>query len=488
MWVHKAVIETSFSKGSHVKGLRELSDGSLGISIGDDQSVSHSLCRTSQGVLLQMSLPFEGKRMMNLKIVPNEPSRPLLVLVARRDENECAWDMEMSMLSGSSENAASHKPIQLWRCDETNVTRQQISTRGNIPDFRSMFHEPGVASLNGHVVLLGSYMSIVSLLMQNDIKTSNPSAVFLLDMEAMTWRCLNHPYNMVDFRGQPCGPATSSLPLFLGLASCHLKERKSDMIILLREGNSLINEQEDNEIIPKYVVDCLMEQSRHDRPTQMEYGWFLNVQTTDRSGYVSGNVESVQIGSSLLVLGLDTRMSIIRKLNPETQAVTIPSGFCEKSSREPSVNLLDLDTMEWRKPLIRNSWLFKSDTRGGVVFSSSTDTCQVVVTAENRLHFLAIQNASKIESCVERPVSNDKLKSKKNTLSYQVKKGAKSKSQPFLYCAACGMFEAPGIPPFMWCSRFRLAAYCSRSCQLNHWKKSGGNQKELCAPLAEKQT
>jgi len=108
----------------------------------------------------------------------------------------------------------------------------------------------------------------------------------------------------------------------------------------------------------------------------------------------------------------------------------------------------------------------------------------VVFIEGNQLQYLVLRHASKIQSSVEGPSPEKNLKSKKNSLSYQVKKGAESKSRPFLSCAACGMFETPAFHAFMWCSRCQMKAYCSQNSQGKHWSKSGGNHKAVCAPPA----
>ncbi len=46
-------------------------------------------------------------------------------------------------------------------------------------------------------------------------------------------------------------------------------------------------------------------------------------------------------------------------------------------------------------------------------------------------------------------------------------------------CGLCGQVPEEG-QTFSHCARCKVVAYCSRACQVNHWK--GGHKKECCAP------
>ena len=46
-------------------------------------------------------------------------------------------------------------------------------------------------------------------------------------------------------------------------------------------------------------------------------------------------------------------------------------------------------------------------------------------------------------------------------------------------CGLCGQVPEEG-ETFSHCARCKVVAYCSRACQVNHWK--GGHKKECCAP------
>ena len=46
-------------------------------------------------------------------------------------------------------------------------------------------------------------------------------------------------------------------------------------------------------------------------------------------------------------------------------------------------------------------------------------------------------------------------------------------------CGLCGQVPEEG-KTFSHCARCKVVAYCSRACQVNHWK--GGHKKECCAP------
>jgi hypothetical protein len=146
-------------------------------------------------------------------------------------------------------------------------------------------------------------------------------------------------------------------------------------------------------------------------------------------------------------------------------------------------DLLDLATMEWRSLTIDNAWLLGSSISSGkLLVSSQKDLCYLIVIDEGNLRFLCLHNASSIKSCVDQAISGKKLKSKKNTLSYQLKKATQHMVQPMHSCTCCGIFEAPGVTPFKCCARCRVPFYCSRECQTRHWKKKGGNHKEACNP------
>jgi hypothetical protein len=270
------------------------------------------------------------------------------------------------------------------------------------------------------------------------------------------------------------------------MSTCRYNDNGDEMIVLLKKGESLAVEKRGNELVPKYAVDFFVEELHHDSSSVRRLcKWGLNVPTFDRGGYIADhmNAESVNIGDSLFVLGGIGGTCVVERLQSPGSASTIqdPTGQTAGARSD----LLDLATMEWRSLAIHNAWVLGSGISSGKLLASSQkDLCYLIAIDKGNLRFLCLHNASSIKTCVEKVVSGKKLKSKKNTLSYQLEKATQHTVQPMHACTFCGIFEAPGVTPFKCCARCRVPFYCSRECQTRHWKKKGGNHKAKCHPTA----
>jgi hypothetical protein len=449
-------------------GVRETRDGSVAVFVrsSDEQSFQTNFYMwNQQGELLSMRLPHDGKRWRGVKVVPNMVSDPFLLFVAPQEETESIME---GMFRLSSSQNQDHSLVQLWEFDALSAW-QEISTRGDIPD-RMALTAPGAGCrmLNGKVVLFGGISPFPQPANGRDL-----SMVFLFCPFSRTWLRVPHPYQLSYSVGQQ-GPSVQSLPPYAGMSTCRLDGSVSEIVLLLRGGNSLVNEKRGNELVPKFVLDVFGDGGTElpSSSTRHLCWWKLDVPTYDKSGYVADlmGTRAIQVGNSLLVLGLGGSQQFVQRLQSPDSTRQFDDSF--GTMGRVSTDLLDLETMEWRSLVIHNAWLLGTcSTSGELVCSRSNDLYRLVIIDGGKLRFLALRNFADIKSCVKEAISTKKLKSKKNTLSYLLKKAKKTAVQPFCTCAFCGMFEAPGVVPFKCCARCRVPFYCSRECQSRHWKR-----------------
>jgi hypothetical protein len=495
-WCHKSNHFLGDIEGDSKKilGAREMQDGSVAVFVSNMGSKATQTCfflQSPEGNLVRKDLPHDGTRWKTVQVVPNKVVDPLLVLVAPQEENE---DMISGLLAMMFRSEEQPPPlIELWQFDGTNSWRE-IQTRGDIPDRRSLtlIGSDG-KMLNKKFVLFGGMSPFAAR--AGGGEDHNPSAVSILCLESKEWLRVPHPYELflaADGQGRPVGPIVRTLPAFSTMSTCRCNANGDEMIILLKKGKSLTVEKQGNELVPKYAVDFFGEaRELHPDSSSVHHPckWGLEVPTFDRSGYIADFMfaESVNIADSLLVLGGIGGTCVIERLQSPDSASSMwdwdnPIG----QTTGVRSDLLDLATMEWRSLAIHNAWLLGSGISSGKLLASSQkDLCYLIAIDAGNLRFLCLHNVSSIKSCVEKAISGKKLKSKKNTLSYQLKKATQHTVQPMHSCTCCGIFEAPGVTPFKCCARCRVPFYCSRECQTRHWKKKGGNHKEACSPTAE---
>jgi hypothetical protein len=253
----------------------------------------------------------------------------------------------------------------------------------------------------------------------------NPSTVSILCLKSKEWLRVPHPYESRlarDGHGRPatCGSNVRTLPPFSTMATCRYDGDGDEMIILLKKGESLTIEKRGNELVPKYAVDFFGEaweahpdSSSVRRPCK----WGLNVPTFDRSGYIADPMfaESVNIADSLLVLGgMGGTCGVERLQSPGSVSSILDHSMGRTTmGRTTGVrsDLLDLATMEWRSITIHNAWLLGSCISSGKLLASSQkDLCYLIAIDEGNLRFLCLHNASSIKSCVEKAITDKKLK------------------------------------------------------------------------------
>jgi len=76
---------------------------------------------------------------------------------------------------------------------------------------------------------------------------------------------------------------------------------------------------------------------------------------------------------------------------------------------------------------------------------------------------------------MKNPVLGKKLLSKKKTVAYYKKRANKHYYDHIKECLFCGIF-ASGNVRLRKCAKCHRASYCSRKCQVKHWK--AGHKKE----------
>jgi hypothetical protein len=493
-WSHKSNHFLGDMKGDSKKilGAREMQDGSVAFFVRSMSVQTTQTCfyiRSPEGKLVRKDLPHNGTRWKTVQVVPNNIVDPLLVLVAPQEENE---DMISGMLAMMSRSEDPPALIELWQFDGTNAW-EEIQTRGDIPNRLSLTLIGSDSKiLNQKLVLFGGMCTFPTR--AGDGEDLNPSAVSIMCLESKEWLRVPHPYESCfarDGQGRPAGPIVRTLPPFSAMSTCRYNANGDEMIILLKQGESLTAEKRGNELVPKYAIDFFGEaRELHHESSSVRRSctWGLGVPTFDRSGYIADHTmsaESVNIADSLLVLGGMGKTSVVERLQSQGSASYILDHPMGQTTGVRS-DLLDLATMEWRSLAIHNSWLLGTGISSGKLLASSQqDLCYLIAIDEGNLRFLCLHNASSIKSCVEKAISGKKLKSKKNTLSYQLKKATQHTVQPMHSCTCCGIFEGPGVTPFKCCARCRVPFYCSRECQTRHWKKKCGNHKEACNSIAQ---
>ena len=418
------------SMESLVVGARLMHDGALTVFLhtrehGSDGTnvykFSFFIAKTKQGKLTctQMQLPNNGRKWANMIVVEDVPSAPLRILALP--------------------SRITKQNLQLWQYDADGTHWSEVTTRGTKPPLHL------APNFLKNCVRVDKEL----LLFEAVADPSLASNVFALDLVKNEWR---------------------RLPKQAGL--CHgvvatAFSQDNCCTVMLRPGQSVVNEKADNELMPKYEVDVL-EKTRSDLrlPNTLKLGelwWSKNIPTIDKSGYVvNPHVASVQVGNLLFVFSFGGRDRSVRKRtgNGDGARETV-QPFCA----QPSLEVLELTTMEWRAISLENSWVPGEWLFGfaELVYDSAVDQLHVIHAENNDVRFLCLHNVSTIKTKV---VKKNHRSSKKRSLQYQIQEA----TTPFLVCQFCGSLEVPSVPAFLACGFCKAASYCSLECQKLDWK------------------
>jgi hypothetical protein len=452
---------------------RELQDGTIAVFLtrakysekGDeDQAINfYTVKPGSDFTLRNETLPAEGKKWKKVKVVPESKTEPLRVLVApwtvtdQSSSEERMEDLALMMLNSGSTSVSTSSPIELWEYGESSWNK--IITRGNVPDSKAL------TSLGGRCEQVKDKIILISGISRR----RDNSGVFMLDTDSREWLQVPHPYVWET----PLSTGARGLPSFLAASSASIAGH--DMLAMLRQRYPIANRRGgENEVVPKFALDLLGVAEPQGSTNRPSCWWNIDVPLRDRSGYIAYNSSvCTQIGKTLVVIG-SSSYNLTANVEDNWPNLAPPDGI------HISVDALQLENLEWRGTYLHNSWLLgEKSNEFAIANSPESECCYVVAISETGLRLLCLHNTNAFESSFTKPISAKKTLSKKNTLSYRIKKAQKESVVPLRVCASCNIFEAEGVD-FSCCSRCRGPFYCSKTCQTLHWKAA---HKKECKPF-----
>jgi len=324
-----------------------------------------------------------GRKWQSIKVIKDKASEPLLFLASPNSPQ---------------------KKLELWKFD--GGVWSQIETRGEQPQRRQVCSDGGDM---GECVKVGNEIFLFHCVRQQSLSHT----VFTLSLDSTVWR----RHSLRDDR-MGMGIVTAAVSL------------DDSYALLLRVGTPYLNEKADNEVVPKYDVSVLektMTTLRAGNATKCGDWWYSpSIESTDRSGYIAHPepVKTVQVGRLLIVLSVLNHATIFRDEGTDLKMEKFDMKFLQ---RKPTLNVLDLETMEWRGVAIANDWLLgDSTTELDLIYNEQEDSLDVIVLEldlqdQKRLkRLLKLRNASAIGDCFTKPLKPESLKARKYSTTYLV--------------------------------------------------------------------
>ena len=467
--IYVAAVDIAETIGTEIEELeaRELGDGSIALLSRRKENLSQSiqfhLFDPHTGSLSIQQLPYNGKQWRAVKVIPDTPSSPLMILVAPRHIENTDNRGYISEIIERMEVLGSptvNEPIELWRYE--NLQWKEIKTRGTIPS------RLNVIRIGSHCVLLEGKLIVFGGTSLLGTSAESSCGVFLLDLLTREWFRLPHPYQQslfIDSQGRPSSEPSlinTSLPPILNVFK--IKNNGQNLLALLRQKKE-VNPRR-NELVPKYALDLVIFEQITFRP---ECFWLLDVQTTDRCGYMGSlmHTKSIQIGHVALVVG--KRIGWVEQQQLDG-SVRLDGNF--NIDKQLTITALDVEQMEWRGLDMYKKDLITTEKNPLLVPSSSKSACHLIMWSSKELQVFRLENLQSLSLCFTKPISKQKLQSKKFTVSYQIKKAQKKRMKAVRECAFCHVFEAlsGSTHDFKCCARCRVPFYCSKKCQKQHWR------------------
>lgn len=188
-FVQTGVFEGPVTSKYVIRGIREMKDGSVALFFGDGNRWVTEFWIVEDNTISVISMPFMNDCFHDAQVISNsEAKSDLHILVAIRDANADPYlpaNVFGPIFGPSSIPNTSYPLIQLWKFATETKSWHQLSTRGNIPDCRSMGIGSQTTVLNEEVILFGS--ASMGPQHQCDVH-DNPSSVFVLNMKSKEWK------------------------------------------------------------------------------------------------------------------------------------------------------------------------------------------------------------------------------------------------------------------------------------------------------------